>query len=215
MSSEISIKRILILLGILFLLGMIGNVITIYFDHIYYGKYLYVRGKCAWIQSDLRSLGILLEAYYSDYQYYPQMIPLLDFATNKKPLEETGGFEIYTIEPGKPPEISGITTPIAYIPSLFIDVFSPGKEGLPYAYYTKGSGWIVFSAGPDNDYDLVPTRDYDSSTSQPSQRLTVKSYDPTNGTISSGDIFFTKAMKKIDDAKLQRLKQYKESMGKK
>ncbi len=53
------------------------------------------------------------------------------------------------------------------------------------------AGWIFFSPGLDGDYDLVPSRDFDAAIAQPSAHLLTcgASYDPTNGTVSNGDIY--------------------------
>lgn len=50
--------------------------------------------------------------------------------------------------------------------------------------------WIIVSRGPDKDYDFDPKRVYDGSISQPAVSLLTSpfTYDPTNGTISNGDI---------------------------
>ena len=63
---------------------------------------------------------------------------------------------------------------------------------MPYAYYTGGYGWILISAGRDGDYDIVPERDYDGRVKQPSERILLLSYDPTNGLESDGDLWRVK-----------------------
>ena len=61
---------------------------------------------------------------------------------------------------------------------------------LPYAYYADGhGGWLLFSPGPDRDYDTVPDEDYDSSAEVPSASLLTKIYDATNGVFSNGDVY--------------------------
>lgn len=70
-------------------------------------------------------------------------------------------------------------------------------EGSP----VDGFGWVLVSAGPDGDYDIAGEWDvYDPSQPQPSARLlggtnrsgSAITYDPTNGTISDGDIWHVK-----------------------
>ncbi|MBN1900198.1 hypothetical protein JW926_02580 [Candidatus Sumerlaeota bacterium] len=106
-----------------------------------------------------------------------------------------------------------ITTPQAYLTSYFGDPFADTK-GCVFAYYKDTNGWIVASFGPDtdeNDEDpivgdigfstpyTVETR-YDSRIAQPSELLVTGdgqsgeacTYDPTNGTVTSGDIYRVK-----------------------
>lgn len=63
-----------------------------------------------------------------------------------------------------------------------------------FRYYTDGNGWIVISVGPDGDYDFDPVKYYNSSIIQPSYELLciAVTYDPTNGTISNGDVYRVK-----------------------
>jgi len=94
---------------------------------------------------------------------------------------------LWTAETGNS-NIEGMTTPIAYLITMFPDPFSP-HHSAPYAYYTDGRQYVLFSLGPDTDYDIDPVRDIDFSTTQPSPRLLTLRYDPTNGTGSSGDVW--------------------------
>jgi len=65
---------------------------------------------------------------------------------------------------------------------------------LGFRYYSDPNGWILISPGPDRDYDIDPVKYYDSSIAQPSFELLciAGTYDPTNGTVSSGDVFRVK-----------------------
>ena len=145
------------------------------------------RPKISRLKADMRSLATGIEAYFVDNNVYPLMHPLRDFAPKPEALKEAGGWDLMTIEPGNV-GIGGLTTPIAYVTSLFPDVTSPDGK-LPYAYHADRAGWIVFSPGRDGKYDIDPTKDYDGSTTQPSVRLLQKSYDPTNGLGSAGDVW--------------------------
>lgn len=61
----------------------------------------------------------------------------------------------------------------------------------PYAYYSAGDSWILYSAGPDKDYDIDPVNDGDDVFDPASLLLIMKTYDPTNGTVSDGDVWLT------------------------
>lgn len=102
-------------------------------------------------------------------------------------LRDAGGSSLYIVEPGCE-GLAGLTTPLAFVSGLYRDQYTH-RGSLRYAYHTDGHGWILFSPGPDRRYDIVPARDYDGSIPQPSPRLLLLSYDPTNGTASAGDVW--------------------------
>lgn len=65
-----------------------------------------------------------------------------------------------------------------------------------YKTVTKNgqTGWILFSAGMDTVYQLnaeVIDREYSPTDTQPSPGLLALSYDPSNGSTSQGDIWYT------------------------
>ena len=50
-------------------------------------------------------------------------------------------------------------------------------------------GWIIWSPGPDGIYDIDPFADYDPRLTELPLSLLNKTYDPTNGTRSRGDVY--------------------------
>lgn len=102
-----------------------------------------------------------------------------------------------------------MTTPIAYITSYFTDPFMDFKQGT-FGYYSDTNGWIMFSPGPDTDesattdlaFSNAVETIYSSSLSQPHIFLIAGfnqgtgggayTYDPTNGTVSQGDVWRVK-----------------------
>jgi type II secretory pathway pseudopilin PulG len=66
-------------------------------------------------------------------------------------------------------DLGTLTTPIAYITAIPNDPYTPGQ---PYKYRKIGDNeWVIFSVGPDlqnQNADII--------------------YDPTNGSVSIGDI---------------------------
>lgn len=144
------------------------------------------RSKVARAKADLRSVATALEAYATDQQGYPP----------DHPREDLNG---YLAAPQ-------LTTPLAYITGLkqIIDPFRRDFDLVPadadevYRYWnvsarSKASAgdtaaangaladgaWIASSAGPDLDDDYPAAGDHLYET---------VSYDPTNGTRSSGDL---------------------------
>jgi len=77
-------------------------------------------------------------------------------------------FVDYNRYPSNP---QNLTTPVAYLTQLFGDPFAKGNESLQVGVTENSDNWKAYSVGPDqedNKGEIV--------------------YDPTNGTISKGDI---------------------------
>jgi type II secretory pathway pseudopilin PulG len=88
--------------------------------------------------------------------------------------------ESYYIDYNQYPNIlHQLTSPVAYITSVPIDLYVPQAEGegmyVKYVPAEDRKDWLIYSYGPDE-------------TDNKGQTL----YDPTNGTISGGDIVRTK-----------------------
>jgi len=124
------------------------------------------RSKVSRIQTDMRSVAVALEAYSVDWNDYP--------ASANPP----------TWQPDTRTWL--LTTPVAYVTSIPRDVFvyRPAQMllGGPFGvfgeyihYVDQGvldQYWLLFSYGPDGDMEFNQLH-----------------YDPTNGTVSDGDIY--------------------------
>ena len=136
------------------------------------------RAKVSHVHSDMRSIAIALEAYRVDHNAYPP-------ATTSDPqLWASPGFPVI-MPPWK--RLIPLTTPTAYLTSVPRDPFWGDKWG--YLCGEKESLkdlqggtmwnkwephlWMLAGKGPDTDWDHDP----------------LNPYDPTNGTVSSGDIY--------------------------
>jgi prepilin-type N-terminal cleavage/methylation domain-containing protein len=163
------------------------------------------RAKVSRVKSDMRSLATALESYAVDNRSYP---PPIEY-------EPLGGGN-WKIDEGETIPYEGfmsyrLTTPVAYISSLPIDVFEENDENdhpknvsfhyseqktnerltPPQPDFLKqlaeqlgipgGSAirWMMFSHGPD----LV----HQDGTPEHGNPVL---YDPTNGTVSRGDIYY-------------------------
>ncbi len=136
------------------------------------------RAKISRVQADIRSIASAIEVYRTDQGVYPHAA-VGDFQLSR-PLDQ-------------------LTTPVAYLSSLPADVFGPapmdfapqvrmlgysykdarttstGMPGESYAHIWRNNPRLLFllhSCGPNIVWDVAPYREY----------------DPTNGTISPGDI---------------------------
>jgi len=149
-----------------------------------------MRSRVSRVKAEQRSLATALEAYYVDNNSY------VAWATGDQGVNNF--LPASAVSRARPtfrrPTVGGprtLTTPLAYTMQLYVDHFAPDEDSI-HSYYSDVGGWILISAGPDGDYDIDPQKLYNSSVPQPSQELLSKSYDPTNGTISDGNIFRVK-----------------------
>lgn len=174
------------------------------------------RAKVSRFMADLKSAATALESYAVDNNKYPSP-------------DGVPAGSLPPLNPDDPPGGAAegylprrLTTPIAYITSLPIDIFThhepiPGHPRLSAPHYVndqynkvqfptpiqeamfvartkagvrieaepapdqydQSAVWLAHSHGPDGDHD-----DWASEQGRPTQ------YDPTNGTISDGDIFY-------------------------
>ena len=171
--------------------------------------YLSTRPNRVWqVRGDLRSMATALESYCVDYGSYPTTTPLRYHTTDPELLKTMGGWELATTHPGDGVQLAGLTTPVGYLTGLFMDPLTAPKHlrfyanekfntitydgdgTAPFAYYPTDKGWLLWSPGLDEDYDITDaSKVYDDATTAPTPALINLTYDPTNGTGSSGDIF--------------------------
>lgn len=144
------------------------------------------RSKTSQARSDLRSISTAIESYYIDHQQYPAALLIDCFPTDKESLINAGGEYTRTFHPGGK-NLHGITTPVAYMSSI---INNPWLNA-PFAYHTTGECYILYSTGNDKDFDIQnPQYILSAKTEEEAiSRLSSKTYDPTNGQISSGDIW--------------------------
>lgn len=139
------------------------------------------RSKVSAVQSDLRTVATALEAYRVDHNRYPPSTLVPRFR-----------------------RLMPLTTPTAYLTEVPRDVFNtrdpahgPFRRNGNFVYgampIDKESRWALASDGPD----LSPNSDgiefypgwSDNLWENPASGFDYVRYDPTNGTISRGDIW--------------------------
>lgn len=175
-----------------------------------------VRSKVSRQVSNMRTVATAMEAYIMDQNSYP--------LTTWDPFDLFPGAyppSQYKLFPGE------LTTPIAYITSsaamedifrlphhfsnplanqimyLPSDIYRPGSPyvhslqsyGTYRAQYNRYGAWVMRSAGPDLYYQnhLNDREDYGEGPGG----WNLAAYDPTNGTVSGGDIY--RSQKKPDE----------------
>jgi hypothetical protein len=148
-----------------------------------------VRSKASRAQSDMRWLATALESYYVDNNVYPACARGTDGANYFAPSGNSSR-NIYTFRRPMSEDLWGtLTTPVAYITGYPADPYG-GYKDTSFGYYNaKNSGWIMWSAGPDKEYDINPEKDYDPDKKNPLPSLILKTFDATNGANSRGDIW--------------------------
>jgi type II secretion system protein G len=146
------------------------------------------RAKVSRTKSDMRTIVTALEVYAVDHNHYPPNYDAGDYVS-PPPVTE---YLTYAC----------LTTPQAYIASVPLDPFRPGidepsraryfdyigadtvptnsiyDEGMKSYWASSGMRWVITSSGPD----LTDSR-LGFHLDQPAPYV----YDPTNGTVSSGD----------------------------
>jgi hypothetical protein len=146
-----------------------------------------IRDSVGRAKADMRSIAVALEAYNVDNNSYPL------------PMDESSTL----VEP--PPQGKGIVqgyvsyllnTPIRYVGHISSDPFG-GDKTYRYALY-RPMGWILASPGPDGvmNADISAyldqnkaDRNIEKFLSHYGQGGEFIQYDPSNGTVSPGDIF--------------------------
>lgn len=148
------------------------------------------RKKVARVKADLRTIATALEAY------------LVDWCGGYPPVK-AGGLRILAGMPaladskGRRPDndvsvyLERRKETITYLRLVPFDPFAK-NPGDFYHYHGRINGWILVSLGPDGNLEIDLLNDYDDRIAQPTSKLLIKSYDPTNGTFSAGDIFRVK-----------------------
>lgn len=147
------------------------------------------RAKVTRVKSDHRTLATGLEAYMVDWGSY---------------VDDSDESLFYQNQPQR--GLVRLTTPISYITACYHDVFPDQQSQNPRhneGYYSLGSGadhpngwpvsdtknivqaWLLISSGPDR----VDSTDGNDSWPWGGSSTNLRVYDPTNGTISTGDIY--------------------------
>jgi prepilin-type N-terminal cleavage/methylation domain-containing protein len=139
------------------------------------------RSKVARAKADMRTIATALESYFSDHNKYPPSTLVPRFA-----------------------RFLPLTTPVAYLTSIPKDVFEandtdagPWRAMGNFAYgampIDTESRWAMASRGPDLDRDHGRIEFYPGWRpdiwENPASGYDFVRYDPTNGTVSDGDLW--------------------------
>jgi prepilin-type N-terminal cleavage/methylation domain-containing protein len=165
-----------------------------------------VRSKVSRVKADQRSLSTAIESYYIDNNTYPSVDS-----------SETQGFGVdrglnrisaalrpmptFRVKQNNADLLSTLTTPIAYIQTIFPDPFAT-TPGASFRYSTPAptlaatAGWIIWSFGPNLDETVISTAGVNGATAsggeikfmpvgQPNPRVMETIYNPNERVPSS------------------------------
>ena len=141
-----------------------------------------VRSKVSRVKADQRAMAVAIEAFYIDNGTYPASTNQLNASV--QPSWMYAGPEFSSIAAG-----SSLTTPLAYMMSYVPDPFADDPN-ITFMYYSTGKWWMLWSPGPDTDYDIMPpVQQWTMGREGIPTQILNWTYDPTNGTVSDGDIW--------------------------
>lgn len=143
-------------------------------------------------RADLRSMSTALEAYHVDNLQYPAWT-----TDPEKKVEWNSSDPSPTFRRRIGDDIHTLTTPQAYLTSMFVDGYRYLKEGeRTFAYWSIPHHYIIYSAGPDCRFDLTIEilEDIFKENNRTDERglkqaLNDYTYDPTNGAMSRGEVW--------------------------
>jgi hypothetical protein len=137
-----------------------------------------------------------MECYYVDNNAYP--VWTLESAATMMGTNEAGeilypSFQTRYESGSREYEAFSITTPISYITSYPIDPFASQVQTFGYVSWRSPRGvvWMLVSPGPDGVFDIPWREVVDGQVvgTPLEELLRPYTYDPSNGTISPGDIY--------------------------
>lgn len=146
------------------------------------------RSKVSRTRADMRAMATALEVYYIDNNTYPAWTSEVENSWNAG---RHGMEGIPTFHRGAPGGPNTLTTPISYLREPFEDPFAIAP-GATFGFISSGApnpDWIIFSPGPSGRFDIDPNQWRPGGLEANRDWLYNVSYDPTNGTVSAGDIW--------------------------
>ncbi len=157
-------------------------------------NYMYAldRTRVNTVRSDLQSISQSLERYRMDNGAYPVTVSV---SSRVGPAPGDQRFShVFTFPRTTPGGPGNLTQPRTYMSTMPTDPYSrPAGRDLPYAYFVdrRTNQWLLWSAGPDNDYDIDPRRDFWSGSHPAANALREREFNPDDPNDTDGDLLLT------------------------
>lgn len=155
------------------------------------GMFALDRTRLMTAQTELRTIAAQLERYRADNGAYP--VATRVSGTYGPATGDDRFSHVFTFARSFPGGPGNLEWPTPYLTPP-IDGFSrrAGRD-LPYAYYIDRStnSWLLYSPGPDGDYDLDAERDFDQRFGGTRERFRAHIWDTNNPAETDGDLFLT------------------------
>ena len=214
----VSLKRAFTLIELLIVVAIIAILAAIAVPNFLEAQ---IRSKISRVRNDMRTMATALESYAVDNNQYP--VRRDNWAVENPPSRQMyPPFREKIFVPGQPDVRVGlhtITTPIAYLTALPVDVFNTPAKGLATPDNTlldvidywdpeqtdawvavpngrmargRGKGWMLVSVGPDQRLGVVSVSGNPGGypPETPASMLTARIfYDSTNGSVSYGNLY--------------------------
>jgi len=150
------------------------------------------RAKVSRMKNDMRVVATGLEAYAVDFGRYPPRKPFPDVPG--LPLAVLGDSRVRVAD------LSRVTTPISFINRIPQDVFenslAPPNNVVDYwtvaileTQKRGAGGWALVSVGPDGFMGQIGNQGMLPNPGDPIEGTLRFDYDPTNGTVSTGNVY--------------------------
>lgn len=145
------------------------------------------RAKVARTKADLRTTAVALESYATDSNAYPPNLQLLPLSTPVAYLTSSAVPDVFANPKGSP--LIGYLEARAASEVSFLESFHVTGTTEDERAELASHRFIIFSNGPDRIDEALesPNRSFDDVVRAPGADLGYF-YDPTNGTVSRGDV---------------------------
>lgn len=162
------------------------------------------RSKVSRVKADMRSVAVALESYAVDHNAYPKSLRQVGQTRKWMYRQLTTPIAYITSAPPDPFNVSEADPDNRVFPFWTSDSFEISTQsygiilsevlpnvalGATPPYLTTKKFWVLLSYSPDQDFDCMDNpkgaiRNTANGWPQP-----IQEYDPSNGTISDGDVF--------------------------
>jgi type II secretory pathway pseudopilin PulG len=155
------------------------------------GMYALDRTRITTAQTEMRTIAAQLERYRADNGAYPVATRM---SGTYGPASGDDRFShVFTFARAFSGGPGNLEHPRPYL-AMPIDSFSQraGRD-LPYAYYIDRStnSWLLYSPGPDGDYDIDAERDFDQRFGGARDRFRARIWDTNDPAEDDGDLYLT------------------------